>query len=116
MTNGVVSIVNGGKVVLKIVCGCDGYNAAKLADALRDWIGDWQGDGCPIDLEDARGVAREVGFGCDDCLVLMNENEFRFDGDDDEIGPLYREKFADPRFNPRWELGVCGHVELVELT
>jgi hypothetical protein len=104
-TQGLVSVTRNGKVVAKAVAGCDGYNANKLAQAI-------QANGY-FDAEIIAGVAKDVGFGCDDCLVVMDSQGSIIAGD--EPGPLYRQQFSDPLFNPRWECGICAHTEVVEL-
>lgn len=107
MTNGLVSMTQDGQVLLKVVCGCDGYNAVKMAYLLR-----LETEVPPVDV--VRRFAEAVGFGCDDCLVIQTPDADDFRGED-ELGPLYREKFNDPSFNPRWECGDCAETEIVEL-
>lgn len=107
MTNGIVSMVKGGQVVIKAVCGCDGYNAPALAHLLK------QESEVP-ELEAVHRLALDVGFGCEDCLVVQGTDRNLFLGEDD-LSPLYREKFGDPSFNPRWERGTCGNVEVVTI-
>ena len=107
-TQGLVSVVSGGQVQMKIVVGCSGFNASKLAAAIRTW---------PIQATNVFALAKKKGFGCDDCRVVMYR-----DGDqvkqvpgDVEASELYFWTFDDPRFNPRWEIGICEHTEVVEV-
>lgn len=102
MTNGIVSVLKNGEVALKVVAGCDGYNADALAGLLTP-------DTHP---EVAWRLALEAGFGCEDCLVVQHPGGDVYRGEG-ELNPLYRERFSDPRFNPRWECGLCGHVRVV---
>lgn len=105
-TQGIVSVVRGGETVLKCVTGCDGYNAEKLADAIRA-----RG---MLTAAEAHALALEVGYGCDRCLVVQDVNGDVYHGDDD-LEPRYRATFSDPRFNPRWESGTAHHTVIVDL-
>lgn len=107
MTNGIVSVVKDGNVLLKAVCGCDGYNAKSLAHLLRI-----ETEVPPLDK--VYDFAKSVGFGCNDCLVIQTIDDELYRGEG-ELHPRYREKFNDPNFNPRWERGICGCVEIVSL-
>lgn len=105
-TQGLVSIVRDGKVQFKAVVGCDGMNAPELASLVREFP--------PETIADLYRLCSEAGFGCEDCLVLQSETGVVSECRDDP-GPLYREKFSDPRFNPRWKHGTADYVEVVEL-
>jgi hypothetical protein len=105
MTNCVVSVMSNGKAVQKIVAGCDGYNAEKLANRLLELRAFAR-------LEDIRKVAFECGVGCEECLVVMDGESH---AGPEDIGPLYREKFGDPEFNPRWECGLAAHIWIVDI-
>ena len=105
-TQGIVSLVKNGAVVLKCVAGCDGYNATKVADWLRE--------NPDTDGQSAYEACRRMGFGCSDCLVIQTRNCHVWECEDD-LSPLYREKFLDPRFNPRWDCGLAAHVEVVSV-
>jgi hypothetical protein len=105
-TQGIVSLVKNGAVALKCVAGCDGYNAPKVADWLRE-----------NPDADGRAVYRaciDVGFGCRDCLVVLTPN-FHVAECENDLSPLYRKTFLDPRFNPRWDCGLAAHVEVVSV-
>lgn len=106
MTNGIVSITRNGKTVFKVVAGCDGYNAPKLAQAIRETG--------PSTLDQVYDLALDCDFGCKECLVVIGECGERYEGDE-PLGPLYRSTFADPRFNPRWERGTAAYVEVIEI-
>lgn len=106
MTNGIVSITRGGKTIIKVVSGCDGMKADKLAEEIKA-----RGLMTASEIYDA---ALDVNFGCMGCLVVQAEGETVWRGDDD-LGPLYAEKFADPRFNPRWDYGTAEYVRIIEL-
>ncbi len=107
MTNGIVSVIENGTMRLKIIAGCSGYNADNLAHLLKIE--------CEVpSMETAYSFAEAVDFGCKDCLVVQSPTGHIFKGAD-ELGPLYREHFHDPQFNPRWERGNCGHLAIVEM-
>ena len=104
-TQGVVSLVRKGKVFFKVVAGCDGYNAERLADnlkAMKDHT-----------VESIYEMAEACDFGSAECLVVMSETNHLFLGA--ELSPRYREKFNDPEFNPRWACGIAAYVEVVEI-
>lgn len=105
-TQGIVSVVSGGKVVMKVVAGCNGMKAQEVADQLRV--------GWPHTAADAYTLANTCGFGCEDCLVVVTESETVSEGDE-ELSASYRETFNDPRFNPRWKQGIAGHTVVIEV-
>lgn len=101
-TNAVVSVVRNGKTVVKAVTGCDGQSASDLAKLIAQRR-----------RTDALGVlaaAKEVSFGCEDCLVVMDKHEIYAKDAEDLMGGLYYTKFDDPEFNPRWDRGTAAYV------
>jgi len=90
----------GGKVVLKIVAGCNGYNINKVMARIQQ-------DKTLQDPAQVFKATLEEGVGCPDCLVVQTPEDDYCDGADD-LSPLYREKFHEPQFNPRLE---SGHAE-----
>lgn len=111
-TQGVVSILRGGRVIMKIVVGCNGYTAEKLAGALEKLP-------APT-VADAIRLSDDFDFGCRICRVVVAElpggspeihtvGDFNGDGNFD----LYRETFALPEFNPRCERGDGAVTRLV---
>lgn len=106
MTNGVVSLVDkDGRVLIKVVVGCDGYNAVGLAEALRDAPGS-------LSIPSIQHLAHVNEFGCLDCRVVQWPGGAHI-ATGEELHPRYAERFEDPRFNPRWENGSAAHVEVV---
>ena len=104
-TQGIVSLVNEqGETLVKVICGCDGYNAEKLANWLKQHP--------TLDLPEIHHKAIEFDFGCNDDLVVMSANDVYFRGEDD-LPDLYRQTFNDPKFNPRWQIGTAPYVEVV---
>jgi len=111
-TQAIVSIVEDDITKVKAVCGCDGYNAEKLAEVI-----------CSDNLTTAAKVyqaAHEVRFGCRDCLVVLDSETSLSAGANPDslfsLHPLYRETFGDPESNPRWACGTASHVIVVKRT
>lgn len=101
-TQGVVSVTENGKVILKAIAGCDGYNAKLLAEHIRK--------NQLRDIDAVYEAALELGFGNEPTLVVMDGRRIKWaDGDEaDDSLTLYRDTFSDPRFNPRWESGLVS--------
>lgn len=106
-TQGVVSVTRDGRTIIKVVAGCQGYMAEELAQVIKERR-------LPLGPEQVQRWAQIVGFGCPNCLVVMDEQE-ALGQDADELPALYRQTFDDPRFNPRWQRGTASHVEVVEI-
>lgn len=104
-TQAVISIVKNGHTFIKIVCGCEGYNAEKLAKIIEDKQLD--------KIKDIYDAALTAKFGCKDCLVVMNDNDMIFKGDE-EPSSLYRDTFDNPSFNPRWKCGIADNVIILK--
>ena len=106
-TQGIVSVVKDGEMLVKAVAGCDGYNAHALAQEIAD---------CGMNtVEEVFSAAQRLHFGSRESLVVQDSARDLYAGDD-ELSSLYREKFKDPEFNPRWELGSADHVVVVDLS
>jgi hypothetical protein len=105
-SQGLVTVRVNGQVAMKIVAGCDGYHAKKLAKMV--------GDAWPITPYEAYCFAAKVGFGERDCRVVIDK-ETHYSGDDEELPARYRETFDQPEFNPRWKHGTADYVEVVDL-
>jgi len=104
-TQGIVTVTHKGIVTHKIIVGCDGYNADDLVQAIEEAQK-------PLTIGTCLALAKDVGFGCSDCLVVMDE--YSSCGADDELDERYRRTFKNPRFNPRWENGTADYVRVVE--
>lgn len=113
-TQGIVSILSGGRMLFKVVAGSDGYNASKLAD----WAKAHEG---VMTNEDVYQAAIKCQFGGkSDMVVQASDGSLTCDGDEncsEDFGELYRDnsKFLDPRFNPRWAQGIADYVAVVEV-
>lgn len=105
-TQAVVSLVRKSHTFIKAICGCDGYNAEKLAKIIKDNKFD--------NIKNIYKIALENKFGCRECLVVMDDKNVIFKGDEN-VGPLYRETFDNPSFNPRWKSGIADHVIILKI-
>lgn len=103
-TQGIVSVLENGEVKIKAIAGCDGYRAKELAQRIKEAE--------DIDIEKVHKLAEEISFGCNRCRFTMNSEEIL---PREPFSELYREKFEDPEFNPRWDLGTASYIILVEL-
>ena len=108
-TNGMISLVKGGKVIIKIIAGCDGYNAEKTAIEIMKYL---QIDGDEIYLSDLFEICKLKKFGCDDCLTIMNESKSLSRAQSVEPKE-YRETFEDPQFNPRNKNGSVEYLFII---
>jgi len=103
MTNGVISLLRGGQVEFKIVCGCRGDRAMQVAKALlaRPEL---------VTCEEIYDAVLELGLGCMDCLIVLDAQQYHAESRIGELPVLYRTTFANPWFNPRWEFGASPYV------
>ena len=105
-TQAIISLVKKGRVFIKIVCGCNGHRAEKLVKIIKYKQ--------PEKIQYIYKIALENNFGCKQCLVVMDDKNVIFKGEE-ELGPLYREKFDDPLFNPRWKSGIADIVAVLKI-
>jgi len=114
-TQGVVSVIADGKMIMKIVAGCDGYNAERVAEYIKAQYINNEG----IAYSQANHIlsmCSYLDFGCKECLVLLTPKSIHTENWED-VGSWidrYRETFDDPNFNPRWHYGTADYVEIVE--
>lgn len=107
-TQGLLSITRDGKVVAKIVTGSDGYYIPDLAKALRKKP--------TTTATELMRMAKSVGLGGCSLIVQTAPDVFLSDDDNpDELPELYKTKFHESRFNPRWANGTCEYTEVVEI-
>ncbi|MBE3084617.1 MAG: (2Fe-2S)-binding protein [Bacteroidetes bacterium] len=104
-TNGILSITKNGQTIIKVVCGCDGMDIPELAKAIKKKK--------LITAEDIYNLARKH-VGCEKCLVVQDAEGNFFGLEEDDLPKLYKEKFLDPKFNPRWERGTAAYTEIIE--
>lgn len=108
-TQGLVTFVHNGQVVLKVVAGCNGQQAEAMADFLR-----------VLEPDAIRGLGRVIygealrrHFGCRDCLVVLTPTG-EISGFTETLPPRYRQTFNQPEFNPRWPQGTAAYVEVIK--
>jgi len=107
MTQGMVSVRKDGKVVMKIVAGCEGQKAEGVSSAIKKL---W-----PVTMDVAYRVALANGFGCRDCLVVVIESDIHHGEADDALFERYKVHFEDPNFNPRWECGFAEYLAIADV-
>ncbi len=83
-----------------------GYNIDKLFEFIVS--------AKTIDVSKIINACRKVEFGCETCLVVQTAPSITFPPDV-EAGQLYRTKFDDPLFNPRWENGTADYCKVIDL-
>lgn len=111
-TQGILSIVQGGRVKAKIVAGCNGMNMPKLAKHLRK-----HPETDPFKLVK---LCQRFRVCCDRCLIIQSSPiDFTLpENEEFEPGPdldRYKRTFQDPKFNPRWDHGTAAYTEIVDL-
>lgn len=108
-TQGIVSVVVGGKVVMKFISGVNGHKARDLSLILEER------KGVLPTLAEGYELACRLGFGSRSCLVVMDKDGEKYEGEGgvDSLSPLYREEFDNPNFNPRWPEGKADYVFIV---
>lgn len=109
-TQATIAITRKGAVIIKVVVGCNGYNAPELVKLFKK-----------EKLDDPKRVlflSRMWEFGCDDCRVVQTGPDTHLPKEveiPEAVAALYRDKFSDPLFNPRWEHGTASFSEVVTL-
>jgi len=119
MTQGLITIMFGDNVLMKIVVGCNGYKVKELAKLVK---ANW-----PVDVEGAYQLAEQVGFGCQSCRMIITASGIF--GVSEESGKLenleeseeftgaklYRDTFQQSKFNPRWAYGIADRLQIVKV-
>ena len=129
-TNGLVSVMRGGKVICKVIAGCNSHNASLMARWLLNHAGPKTSPGLI-----ASAALELCKFGCESDIVVQwkradNERHFSYGWnenlsvgsvvelkDKDEDSEIYNSigAFADPLFNPRWERGTADTIRIVNV-
>jgi hypothetical protein len=107
-----ISVRQGGRVVLKVAVCCNGSNAPKFAAEIR------RARRVPT-LHEAMLLALRTNFGCGDCQIFMSTTDSISSADrvvgDGNLHPLCRKTFSDPNFNPLSTTGSAAITEIVDL-
>lgn len=110
-TQGVLSIVVNGKVILKLVTGSNGYDIPKIAEEVkRKRI---------VNIEDLKALCYEMDFTPPYLTIQSSPTDFWCIEEDtnlEDLNELFEIKFNEPEFNPRWSCGLADYVEVVEFT
>lgn len=106
-TQGVLSVIQKGSVIVKLVTGSDGYQLPKLAEIVLEKR--------LINPSDIYIEAEKLEIGSVGSLyVLYTESRFLTTGYD--VPPQsYFDTFSNPTWNPRWEDGTADFVLTVDL-
>src|SRR4051812_26575594 len=102
-TQATLALLRGGKVVRKIVAGCNGMEIQALERHLkRDPTDD------PSKLQE---LCKKLKVGCDNCLVIQTDKHtsIGLEGCDEDTLNRYANHFDDPIFNPRWDAGIAPY-------
>jgi hypothetical protein len=105
-TQGMVTVRKNRRVVLKIVAGCDGWNAVDVARAIRRLK-------TIPSMTQALALAQNHGLGCQKCLLVITATQ-TLTQCEEEPNPLLRSTFNRSRFNPRWERGTADYIKIVD--
>jgi len=121
-TQGIVTLMEYGEVMAKIVVGCDGCNAGRVADAIIHYA-QWDADDEPW-RQNAKllySLAEKAGFGCKDCRMVITLETIYYQfakgnpwHDTEVVLARARRTLTDATFNPRWEVGTADYVVTVQ--
>jgi hypothetical protein len=92
-TTGIVIITDGDGIAAKVIAQCGGQAAAELAARIDSFQ--------PEHLSTLAILARECGFGCPECLVIITPDRAIHHGHDD-IAQRYWDTYWQPDANPAW--------------
>lgn len=111
-TQGLLSIIEDGQVICKLVCGCNGYNIQLLVEELRK---------SNVSAEDVYNLAKELDVGCDSCLIVMSKKDSSYNTNYskeciDCVPESYFEMYNHPHFNPRWKNGTAGFSIVINVS
>lgn len=113
-TQATLTLLRDGKVVRKIVAGCNGDGM----EALRDRLENDPTDDLGKLIEHCIGLS----VGCPRCLLIQSSPDkittlIQKDVDDFSPGEYtrWRETFYNPTFNPRWDNGTASYSLVLDL-
>lgn len=112
-TQGLISVVKKGAVIMKVVAGIDGQRIRLVTRELRK---KW-----PMTINEVYELALSKRFGNHETLVVMTESKILHESEiicrgDEETLDLYFKTFNQPNFNPRWESGTADHIEIIDVS
>lgn len=108
-TQGLVTLVSRNIVIAKAITGINGMMAEDLELLIKQ-----------RKINDAKALydaAIEVDFGLDRLVVQHDNGEFtELELEiDPETASLYKSKYNDPTFNPRWDHGTADYVRVIDV-
>lgn len=116
-SQGVLSVVQNGEVILKAIAGTSAFNIDKLKERIPHL-----NVKSPLQVYQA---ALEVGFGAEENLVVMatpceqtiyGHETIHTDLYDYQVLKQYWKTFQKPEWNPREVTGSADHTTVVEVT
>lgn len=116
-SQGVLSVVQNGEVVLKALAGTNGFNIDKLKARIPHL-----NVKSPLQVYQA---SLEVGFGSENNLVVMatpcqqtvyGSDTIQTEIFDYEVFKRYWDTFQNPEWNPRETTGTAEHITVIEVT
>lgn len=110
MTQGIVSIMRDGVVLMKIVAGCNGEEAERVGKAVKEIWHEHKPS-----AEEVYQTAKNIGLGSTDCLVVATTTETIFKGENEDAPTTYQDTLQKPEWNPRWGQGTANHTIIVEV-
>ena len=109
-TMGLVTVRDTEKVLMKIVVGTDGMRVKQMAKMIRTFI---RKNGRHPIIREAVDMAKAVHFGSEnDRIVITADSHYSECG---QPGQLYRDTFDQPKFNPRWDIGITEFYQEVNI-
>lgn len=117
-TQATLAIRREGKVIYKIVTGCNGSEMPALARCLEHGF-----ESSPnVTIQELFHLAVLFKVGCASCLVIQTTDQILLsNGYDilDEVDAAVHKRFVDtfndPKFNPRWEHGTADYSLIVDI-
>jgi hypothetical protein len=91
--DGIVIITDGDGIAAKVIGRCGGLNAFTLAARIESFQ--------PEHLSTIANLALEVGFGCEECLVVITPTRAIHHGNAD-LAQRYWDTYWQPDVNPAW--------------
>ena len=105
-SNGVISLISGNKVVMKIIAASGGENITEAVSVIRK---NW-----PINIFRAYDIALNLQFGSSDSLVVMDIKKIYYLGPG-SLTDKYRKTFNAPRFNPYNKKGGDSYTVIIDI-
>jgi hypothetical protein len=121
MTQGIVSLIVNGGIRYKIIAAHDGDNAKNFAAGIREHI---TKTGKIPSTQTLFDIVDRCTFGARETTVILEMDPSEsiapvihsLDYDfTEETRKRYLDTAYDPQFNPRWEIGLADHVEVVDV-